>query len=75
MKNTAIYAVKDAANHAGDASGNADRAVALMTGRHGDIDQVIEALEWAYEQSKKATHAAASALETVRLFKQQGGAL
>jgi len=73
MKAAVIAAVKDVANHAGDASGNADSAVAMM-GRYGDIDRVIESLEWARDQSARATRAAAAALEKVRSFKAQGGA-
>ena len=73
MRLDAISAVKDVASEAGDASGNADRADYMLLHKC-DIDSVIEALEWAQQQSKQAAVKAAIALEKVKLLKAQGGA-
>ena len=75
MKNAAISAVKDVANEAGDASGNADVAAHLMTCRDVDADRVIVVLEWAQDQSRTVVRKAAEAIEKVKALKAQGGAV
>jgi hypothetical protein len=62
-------AVRQASNHAGDASGSADRARWAVD--HGDLEMAEEALSWAVDQAEKALRHARKAWDAVKL---EGGA-
>lgn len=62
-------AVRETANHAGDASGSADRARWAVD--HGDLEMAEEALSWTVDQAEKALRHARKAWDVVKL---EGGA-
>ena len=76
MKAAVIAALKDVASNAGDASGNADRAVSLMSHYKNvaEIDEIIATLCWALEQSRSTTCKTEVAIKKLQQFKEQGGA-
>ena len=76
MKAAVIAALKDVASNAGDASGNADRAVSLMSHYKNvaDLDAMIEALYWALEQARCTARKTEDAIKKLQQFKAQGGA-
>lgn len=76
MKAAVIAALKDVANNAGDASGNADRAVSLMSNCKSvaDIKEIIETLNWAQKQARCTALKIDDAIKKLQQFKAQGGA-
>ena len=62
---TAISAVRAAANCAGDASGNSDRALYLLE-KCGSYEETIRNLEWAESNNRVAGHKIKEAIEAVK---------
>lgn len=67
MKNTiAAAAIRNLTGHAGDASGNADRA--RLEFERGEINAAIETLEWCVKQTESAVYHARQALSAAKLL-------